>query len=52
MGAILTSPSISILITYIVKSTKMQKGRSSEMNLPLLENDITDSEPANCFSDM
>ena len=36
-----TSSSISTSITYIVKSTKMQKGKPSEMSSPLLKNDIT-----------
>ncbi len=31
----------SILIAYIVKSIKNQKGKPSEMDLPLLKNDIT-----------
>jgi len=31
----------SIPIAYIAKSTKMQKGKTYEMDLPLLKNDIT-----------
>jgi len=30
-----TSPSISILITYIVFVTKMQKGKPTKIDLPL-----------------
>jgi len=33
----------SILIAYIVKSIKNQKGKPSEMDLPLLKNDITNN---------
>ena len=35
------SPSLAIFVTYILFLTKMQKGKSSEMDLPLLKNDIT-----------
>jgi hypothetical protein len=38
-------PSISISSTYILFLTKMQKGKPSEMDMPLLKNDITGSEP-------
>ena len=31
--------------TYILFPTKMQKGNPDEMDLPLLKNDITGSEP-------
>jgi len=34
-----------VLITYILFHTKMQKGKPSEISLPLLKNDITGSEP-------
>ena len=37
--------SISISSTYIVFLTKLQKGKLSEISLPLLKNDITGSEP-------
>jgi len=37
--------SISIFSTYIVFLTKLQKGKLSEISLPLLKNDITGSEP-------
>jgi hypothetical protein len=36
--------STSISSTYIVFVTKMQKGKPPKNDLPLLENDITDSE--------
>jgi hypothetical protein len=36
-----TGLNISILITYIVFVTKMQKGKPPKNDLPLLENDIT-----------
>jgi hypothetical protein len=39
--AINASPSLAIFVTYIVFITKMQKGKSSEMNLPLLKYNIT-----------
>jgi hypothetical protein len=42
--AILASSSISISITYILFLTKMQKGKPSKMDLPLLKYDITGSE--------
>ena len=32
-------------ISHIVKSIKNQKGKPSEISLPLLKNDITGSEP-------
>jgi len=35
----------SISVTYILFLTKMQKGKPCEMDLPLLKNDITGSEP-------
>jgi hypothetical protein len=41
-----TSPSISILITYIVFVTKMQKRQTLLIGFALLKNDITGSEPA------
>ncbi|MGB5896468.1 MAG: hypothetical protein WBG58_20010 [Ignavibacteriaceae bacterium] len=41
-----TGPSISISVTYIVLLTKLQKkGKPCQMDLPLLKNDITGSEP-------
>jgi hypothetical protein len=43
--AMITGSSTSISITYILFPTKMQKGKPDEMDLPLLKNDITDSEP-------
>jgi hypothetical protein len=49
---ILTGSSTSIIITYIVFVTKMQKGKPFEMDLPLLENDITSSEPAFGIADI
>ena len=36
-----TGQSTSISSTYILFLTKMQKGKSCEVDLPLLENDIT-----------
>ena len=42
--AINTGSSISTSSTYIVFVTKMQKGKPFEMDLPLLENDITTFE--------
>ena len=42
--AIKTTKGWSIPITYIVFLTEMQKGKSSEMDLPLLKNDITGFE--------
>jgi hypothetical protein len=43
--AISTGSSISTSSTYIVKFTKNQKGKPDKMDLPLLKNDITGSEP-------
>jgi hypothetical protein len=43
--AILTSPSISILITYIVFLTEMQKRQILKKRFALFKNDITGSEP-------
>ena len=40
-----TGQSTSISITYTLFLTKMQKGKPYEMDLPLLKNDITGSEP-------
>ena len=40
-----TGPSFSIFSTYIVNSTKLQKSKPYKMDLPLLKNDITGSEP-------
>jgi hypothetical protein len=37
--------SIRLFYQYIVKSIKNQKGKPCEMDLPLLKNDITSSEP-------
>jgi hypothetical protein len=42
--AINTGSSTLISITYIVFVTKMQKGKPSKKDLPLLKNDITGSE--------
>ena len=42
--AILTSPSISILITYIVFLTEMQKRQTLVKRFALFKNDITGSE--------
>jgi hypothetical protein len=39
-----TGSNISILITYILFLTKMQKGKPSKKDLPLFKNDITGSE--------
>ena len=41
MGAKNAGLRISIFITYIVFLTKMQKGKPTKMDLPLLKNDIT-----------
>jgi hypothetical protein len=43
--AINTSSSISISNAYILFLTKLQKGKPPKKNLPLMENDITGSEP-------
>jgi len=43
--AITKGQSISISSTHIVFLTKLQKGKLSEISLPLLKNDITGSEP-------
>jgi hypothetical protein len=43
--AINTGSSISILITYIVFVTKLQKRQTPEKGFALFENDITGSEP-------
>ena len=40
-----TGSSISTSSTYIVFLTKLQKGKPCQIDLPLLKNDITDSEP-------
>jgi hypothetical protein len=45
MHAIHTGTSISIPSTYILFLTKSKKGKSPKMDLPLLKNDITGSEP-------
>ncbi len=42
--AINTGSNISILITYIVFVTKMQKGQTREKGFALFKNDITTSE--------
>jgi len=49
--AILTGSNISILITYIVFVTKMQKRQIPEKGFALFKNDITDSEPASKTTD-
>jgi len=41
--AILTGSNISILITYIVFVTKMQKRQTPEKGFALLKNDITNN---------
>jgi hypothetical protein len=38
-------------ITYIAKSTKKQKGKPCQMDLPLLKNDITTFELASKTTD-
>jgi len=43
MGTSIPIRKQSILIAYIVKSIKNQKGKPSEMDLPLLKNDITNN---------
>jgi len=43
--AILTGSTTSHSNIYILFPTKMQKGNPDEMDLPLLKNDITGSEP-------
>jgi hypothetical protein len=40
-----TTRSQFVLIAYIVFLTKLQRGKPDEMDLPLLKNDITGSEP-------
>jgi len=41
-----TSPSISILITYILFLTEMQKRQTLLKGFALFKNDITGTEPA------
>jgi hypothetical protein len=50
--AINTGSNISILITYILFLTKLQKRQIPQKEFALLKNDITTSEPAFGIADI